>query len=47
MFSLKAEIVLNIFDYPGQNKVLKCQGMLILILDASVLVRPLGVFRQL
>lgn len=37
MFSLKVEIVLNIFDYPGQNKVLKCQGMLIytlIILDA-------------
>lgn len=27
-FSLKANIVLNVFDYPGQNKVLKCQGML-------------------
>ena len=29
-FSLKADIVLNIFDYPGQNKVLHCQGMLIM-----------------
>ena len=28
-FSLKADIVLNIFDYPGQNKVLHCQGMLV------------------
>ena len=28
MFSLKANIVVNIFDYPGQNKVLQCQGTL-------------------
>lgn len=28
-FNLKANIVLNIFDYPGQNKVLHCQGELI------------------
>jgi hypothetical protein len=34
-FSLKADIVLNIFDYPGQNKVLKCQGMLIIILGTN------------
>lgn len=27
MFSLKANIVLNVFDYPGQNKVLHCQGV--------------------
>ena len=25
-FQLKANMVLNIFDYPGQNKVLHCQG---------------------
>lgn len=28
MFDLKANIVLNIFDYPGQNKVLHCLGEL-------------------
>lgn len=28
MFNLKANIVLNIFDYPGQNKVLHCLGEL-------------------
>ena len=28
-FSLKANIVLNIFDYVGQNKVLQCQGVFI------------------
>ena len=27
-FSLRVNILLNIFDYPGQNKVLKCQGEL-------------------
>ena len=27
MFQLKANIVLHIFDYPGQNKILHCQGM--------------------
>lgn len=27
MFPLKANIILNIFDYPGQNKVLQCQGV--------------------
>ena len=27
-FSLSVNILLNIFDYPGQNKVLKCQGEL-------------------
>ena len=26
-FALKANIVLNVFDYPGQNKVLRCQGL--------------------
>jgi len=26
-FQLRANIVLHIFDYPGQNKVLHCQGM--------------------
>ena len=30
-FSLKADIVLNVFDYPGQNKVLHCQGAFIYI----------------
>ena len=25
-FSVKANIVLNVFDYPGQNKVLHCHG---------------------
>lgn len=29
-FQLKANIVLNIFDYPGQNKFLHCQGKLTL-----------------
>lgn len=28
-FSLNAHIVLNIFDYKGQNKVLRCHGMLL------------------
>lgn len=28
MFQLKANIVLHIFDYVGQNKVLHCQGTL-------------------
>ena len=27
MFRLKAIVVLHIFDYPGQNKILNCQGM--------------------
>ena len=27
-FSLSMNILLNIFDYPGKNKVLKCQGEL-------------------
>lgn len=27
MFQLKANIVLHIFDYPAQNKILHCQGM--------------------
>ena len=30
-FSLSVNILLNIFDYPGQNKVLKCQGMYMLM----------------
>ncbi len=25
-FSLKVKVVLNVFDYPGQNKVFHCQG---------------------
>ena len=25
-FKLKANVVLHVFDYPGQNKVLHCQG---------------------
>ena len=25
-FSLKAHVLLNIFDYKGQNKVLQCHG---------------------
>ena len=26
MFRLKTNVVLHIFDYPGQNKILNCQG---------------------
>ena len=29
-FSLKVSITLNILDYPGQNKLFHCQGMLYL-----------------
>ena len=25
-FQLKANVILQVFDYPGQNKVLKCVG---------------------
>ena len=28
MFDVKANIILNIFNYPGQNKVLHCLGEL-------------------
>ena len=26
-FQLKAELLLHILDYPGQNKVFRCHGM--------------------
>ena len=32
-FKPKASIVLNILDYPGQNKVFKCSGKLFVIYD--------------
>ena len=40
VFSLKANIVLNVFDYPGQNKVLHCLGKLLVIILGQCIQVP-------